>query len=319
MAAALDAIGLISGGLGIIQFFLDNVPSSTPQGASVQIKAGLGDDTSDNLGGGIDNVYAFDYNNNYLGVSSGCSMGDGGVCQVTVDQGNAGVQADYVSISNGNDATCIAWVSVSQFDSSPGGAWTGDIGYNCGDIWYYGNQLAGRNPDGSEYRPYCAWFDGDHTNGFQYASLKFTVRAYGEKASDTISQNKVCSASIFGADTGPINGQPESISKKRSVKRAPSTRRSWMENRLIISSHAGHTAEHLCDSATSWGPDFVGADGQFCDMATKTLSPLCSKKDVDGCMDVSQDGTVVAKRSIARRSVPITKAYAVVSVWGDEA
>lgn len=83
-------------------------------------------------------------------------MGDGGVCTVTVDQGDAGVQSDYVSISNGNDATCIAWISVSQFDNSPGGVWTGDIGYNCGDDWYYGNQLAGRNPDNSEYRPYCA-------------------------------------------------------------------------------------------------------------------------------------------------------------------
>lgn len=49
MSGILETIGLISGGLGIVQFFLDNVPTSSPQGASIQIKAGLGDDTSDNL------------------------------------------------------------------------------------------------------------------------------------------------------------------------------------------------------------------------------------------------------------------------------
>lgn len=49
MSGVLDAIGLISGGLGIIQFFLDNLPANDPAGASVQIKAGLGDDTSSNL------------------------------------------------------------------------------------------------------------------------------------------------------------------------------------------------------------------------------------------------------------------------------
>lgn len=49
MSGVLDAIGLISGGLGIIQFFLDNLPANDPAGASVQIKAGLGDDSSSNL------------------------------------------------------------------------------------------------------------------------------------------------------------------------------------------------------------------------------------------------------------------------------
>lgn len=91
-----------------------------------------------------------------------------------------------------------------------------------------------------------------------------------------------------------------------------------MENRLIISHFSSHTAEHLCNSETSWGPDFVGTDGKFCDMATKTLIPLCSKEDVDGCVDLDQNGTVVTKRSIARRTVPVTKTYTKVSVWGNE-
>lgn len=70
-------------------------------------------------------------------------MGDGGVIELTIDQNEPGVQADYISIQNGNDATCIAWVSVSQFDGSTKGAWTGDIGYGCGQNWYMSNQNAG--------------------------------------------------------------------------------------------------------------------------------------------------------------------------------
>lgn len=47
MSAVLDGIGLVSGVLGIISFFQDQFSTAqNPQGATVQIKAGLpqGDD-----------------------------------------------------------------------------------------------------------------------------------------------------------------------------------------------------------------------------------------------------------------------------------
>lgn len=91
-----------------------------------------------------------------------------------------------------------------------------------------------------------------------------------------------------------------------------------MENRLIISNHKGHTAADLCRSATSWGPDFVGSDKQFCDMGSKTLLPLCSEQNVDDCVDIDQAGAVVTKRSIARRKVSSVKSYSKVSVWDGE-
>ncbi|KAK5164892.1 uncharacterized protein LTR77_009556 [Saxophila tyrrhenica] len=210
--AVIDSIGLISGGLTIASFFMDNLPGggSSPVGAHVQIKSGLGDDSISNLKGFTDSVYAYDYNNNYLGQSGyGCGEGaDGGSCELTVDQGSFGtVQADYVSVANGDDATCISWISVTQSDGSPGGAWTGDIGDHCGVRTYYGNQQAGTYPDGSTWRPLCAWFDSDGTDGIKYAALKFTVRAYGELSSDTITKNQGCSATLFAPDNGPINGK----------------------------------------------------------------------------------------------------------------
>ncbi|KAH6865748.1 hypothetical protein BKA58DRAFT_226621 [Alternaria rosae] len=41
----------------------------------------------------------------------------------------------------------------------------------------------------------------------------------------------------------------------------------------------------------SWGPDFVGPDGQFWSMSTKTLTPLCSFETIGSscCVDVDED------------------------------
>lgn len=162
-------------------------------------------------GGGIQAVYGFDYNNDFIGESGSGSMDDGGILELTIDQDTSGIQADYVSVSNSNDATCIAWLSVTQYDGTEGGSWTGDIGANCGLTWYYGNQLAGRLEDDSEFRPKCAWLDGDHTNDITNAALKFRVRAYGEDAEDTVNNDQACGSTLFGTETGPISGKPRKL------------------------------------------------------------------------------------------------------------
>ena len=44
-AAVIDAIGIVSGGLGIISFFQSNMANPPPQGAVVRVKGGNpGDD-----------------------------------------------------------------------------------------------------------------------------------------------------------------------------------------------------------------------------------------------------------------------------------
>lgn len=90
----------------------------------------------------------------------------------------------------------------------------------------------------------------------------------------------------------------------------------WMEKRLIISD-LGHTAESLCESETSWGPDFVGEDGMYCDMATHTLHPLCSHRNVEGCVNIDEVQRSVKKRStVAKRSIETThKSFESVKRW----
>ena len=85
-----------------------------------------------------------------------------------------------------------------------------------------------------------------------------------------------------------------------------------------MSNHTSQPAADLCNSATSWGPDFIGPDGQFCDMGSKTLIPLCSSQDVEGCVEVDEEGTNLVKRmNVARRSTSVVhKSYNKIQKWG---
>ena len=85
-----------------------------------------------------------------------------------------------------------------------------------------------------------------------------------------------------------------------------------------MSNFTSQPAEQLCNSATSWGPDFIGSDGRFCDMNTKTLSPLCSSEDIEGCVEVDEnEGTLMKRMNVARRSANVVhKSYKKISKWG---
>jgi hypothetical protein len=91
-----------------------------------------------------------------------------------------------------------------------------------------------------------------------------------------------------------------------------------MTEQLIISNYTSHTAADLCNSATSWGPDFVGVDGMFCDMASKIMTPLCAAKEVDGCVVVDeQAGTLTRRISVAKRAANVAhKSYKKIQHWG---
>ena len=79
--------------------------------------------------------------------------------------------------------------------------------------------------------------------------------------------------------------------KKRTSK--PLHRRSTtFESSLVVSNSASHvgTAKELCDSESSYGPSFVSTvDGQYCDMSSKTLWPVCTSSDSNdaACFDLA--------------------------------
>ena len=88
---------------------------------------------------------------------------------------------------------------------------------------------------------------------------------------------------------------------ERKRRRSSSSQNAFTH--LIASLHDSHSAQRLCESETSHGPDFVShKEGLFCDMDTRKLWPLCNS---DGANDVCYhwethslvDGTVRAPRN----------------------
>lgn len=111
-------------------------------------------------GGQISAVYAFDAENQYIGQASNHLVKSGGDYTFTIDQSTASLQSGYISVANNNDGTCIAWITVAQHDGSDSnGAWTGDIGKECGQRWYPSDQKAGKITDENgavvDYMPAC--------------------------------------------------------------------------------------------------------------------------------------------------------------------
>lgn len=105
-------------------------------------------------------MYAYGRDNEYIGQSENHVVKKADDYSFTIDQNSAGYQAGYISVANDNDGTCIAWITVRQHDDTEtGGAWTGDIGKECGQRWYPSNQLAGKvtdeNGEKVDYAPAC--------------------------------------------------------------------------------------------------------------------------------------------------------------------
>jgi hypothetical protein len=96
-----------------------------------------------------------------------------------------------------------------MFDETPGGAWTGDIGYQCGQNWYEQGEMAGYLDEDQkeEYVPRCTWLDEDHSETVPSAALKFKVTAYGHDVSEVVKNGEGCKWTRYGPDNGPINGK----------------------------------------------------------------------------------------------------------------
>ena len=76
--------------------------------------------------------------------------------------------------------------------------------------------------------------------------------------------------------------KPEVEEVKAGRKRRKVSSPSKAFTHLVASPHESHSAQQLCESETSHGPDFVShKEGVFCDMETRALWPLCNSNGVD--------------------------------------
>ena len=89
----------------------------------------------------------------------------------------------------------------------------------------------------------------------------------------------------------PMNASKTMQTESNGVKRRKKIRRSYQtcsDSSVVISDHIAHSAQEVCDSATSMGPDFVSTmEGLYCDMCTHTIYDICTSNVTSGCFDMS--------------------------------
>ncbi|KAI0103409.1 hypothetical protein F4814DRAFT_96523 [Daldinia grandis] len=333
MAGVIEAIGVLSGVLGILQFGIDHFPKDDGPKSTVRVTVGL--DTPgglNNAGGDLPDVRLFNEAGEFLGIKvDPGSVSDGGFGDIEISHNDdSNQQPAYALFSANNDAICIAHAVVT-FPGNERYTWVGDWGRQCGGSWYYSNIYV----DSSNRKVDCLWIDGNNDqpqSGFQVHWPEFVNKDGDELPSDEggmadkvdylcnrgppfkmynyednkdphgitywVLNNKRSEA---GTDNRKIEMSyappkyPTSAKFGRDSPRGNSTvpsGSSRQANRLVVSNNAQHTAAELCESKTSYGPDFLDLmDKKFCRMSDKTLWPVCDGADtVDNCFntDVQQ-------------------------------
>lgn len=99
-------------------------------------------------------------------------------------------------------------------------------------------------------------------------------------------------------------------SNSTSTKRASSysKRSAALNEQLVISYDPQQSAKKLCDSETSYGPDFVSIpESLYCDMDEKVLYPLCDKEHTTKCFDLETRTLIEGKRFAKREYTKISE------------
>ncbi|KAM5445194.1 hypothetical protein MaudCBS49596_007783 [Microsporum audouinii] len=286
----VNAIGVISGILGIISFDPKNFAHEHPvSGSIIKVAVALdGPSGPTNAGGDLPDVRIWNDVGDFVGINSKpgrVKSGNLGEIQVRHD-----TQGVYSLFSANNDAICVAWVTMTWTDDRGGNKYavSGDYGEVCGGTWFESHMY----PNGDEeYQPKCFWIDGDGnqpTTGFQVRWPAFSKDALDKNNTDA---KTMCNGIDFGLRDEHDPNVIHHYTKKRSTPvrayQASVPRPEWAATDLVISDSKHHSAKKLCMSDTSMGPDFVHIDeGLFCDMGTKVLYPFCGEDGGTQCFDM---------------------------------
>ena len=89
------------------------------------------------------------------------------------------------------------------------------------------------------------------------------------------------------------------------------------EDVLVVSDIEAHSAEDLCGSSRSRGPDFVSHhEKKFCDMKTKTTHPLCEGSAQTDCFALDHVEKKIRRRGAAgTQDEGVHRSYKKVTAW----
>lgn len=321
MAGIVDAIGIISGLLGIVGFAQDNFVSEPKPGSTFNVAVALdGPGGTTNAGGDLPDIRVWNDLGKFVGMTADPgSVNDGNVGQAHVEHENQGV---YSLFSANDNAICVAWVTSTWSDERGGNKYavSGDYGWACGGSWYESHMYT--NSDKS-YQPKCFWIDADGDQpqtGFQVRWPSYSKDVYDP---DNRDPQQFCNGIDFGLrtekDPNTVNYYTSSKRKRDPRLRVlqPRERVSWAASQLVVSDSSSHSARNLCGSETSMGPDFAHVGEKlFCDMGSKILYPFCGADQAeDGCFDFESQTLTASRNGTSRVSSLTVGPYTRVRDW----
>ncbi|KAJ8111763.1 hypothetical protein ONZ43_g5546 [Nemania bipapillata] len=338
-------LGLIGIILGIIEVSKKHYAMKRRGSSVVRITVGL--DSEDGLvgaGGYLPDIQLFNEAGKFLGKHfHPGKVKTGEYVDIVIKHSHySPQQPTYALLGANKNAICIATALITWPDGSQY-AWMGDWGYKCGGTWYYSNIYV--QPAG--IKPRCLWIDENDAKirtGFQVHWPEFAYS--GDKPlPDTVEgkemkANYLCTAGppftmheqpnrhpneiVFwapGSNESRSDTGGRAVAYSYGVLREPTeddyqannqtTTELIMGMSLVVSDTEEHSAEELCDSSTSLGPDFFNArTGSFCRMSDKTVWPSCNGiNTTDNCFDIALSQLVLG--GITARS----EAYSRVIDW----
>ncbi|KAM7217513.1 hypothetical protein V8F06_007144 [Rhypophila decipiens] len=288
VSVASPLIGNASGILTIIGFILGLFPSRPPSNVvTVRICAGLNHNGNEygsipmtGADGGISRVKVYNENEQLIGNIGGAYIGTGQYRDFQISQPN-NQQATWMSMAGDGNPICVSYATTQWVDGSKYG-WSGDWGRACNWEWHYGNVYVGSMEGGAaNYKPRCAWMSTNHDTGFQVGMYKIHWPSFVRSKPHGNTVYGYCPKS--GAYRDPFKVRRGAVDGNGTEIIIPS-RRNQTDDRLIVSSDPAQSARELCESPSSWGPDFVSlTERLYCNMATSELIPLCgSGEDSSG-------------------------------------
>ncbi|TGJ88660.1 hypothetical protein E0Z10_g2 [Xylaria hypoxylon] len=323
MAAIVEAIGLISGVLGIVQFGLDNFSSDDSEGSTVRITVGLDFDGGlSSSGGDLPDIRLFNEVGGFLGINVDPGTVDSGkFSDITVEHNDdAGSQAAYTLFSANDNAICIAAASITW----PNGdkyAWVATGVANAPDcLWIDANNDQPQTGFQVHWPEFVNKGDStipdtpeDQAARIDYlcnAGPPFKLRSQPDTDPKDITYWTPITRRSSGSDERDVAatsyGPPKHAVSAKYRRNNPQTNGTTIHDMigmsLVIGDSDIHKATDLCGSETSYGPDFVNVKtGMFCRMSDKTLWPTCNGADVtDNCFNF--DSQQLITNGLAARS-----------------
>ncbi|KAL8873503.1 MAG: hypothetical protein Q9174_001040 [Haloplaca sp. 1 TL-2023] len=344
--AAIQMIGPISESLTqVVQFSITNFMSgtggkdTTDQDTLVRIRVGVDDGGSqDDLGGDTPLVVGYDTNLRPVGVGvrNKYHIKNGQFVNVHISGGRQTPTLEFTA--GGTNGVCISDVYMNWADNQ-GFAFDGSWFKWCNMDWYH-SSISLQTSTGDSFVPPCGWLDSDASKGHILQGFRVDMLELRNIPNintwDKNDVQKYCTQTFQFSGSSQIRYEKGNLdtvgegdtTEKRDVDPPKSTTNETLSvtdtaghrKKLVVSTYRGQSAQELCDSTTSRGPDFVSLDEEkYCDMSEKKVYELCSGRFTRDCFSLDRHSKRIRRRNGGSGiNDAVHREYDKVDQWGPD-